>query len=101
MSETHFTAWLTTDPGALQGDLIDVAVIEDEPISERADGTTVWSSHGGTADFYAETTITTTYSHADMAAMAEAEALVEGAGWTFVSSWEGCDSGYTATVEKA
>ncbi|MGW0491143.1 helix-turn-helix domain-containing protein [Streptomyces olivaceus] len=111
----HYTAWMTNDLSCLMGDVMDIAVIEDEATSFReeviseeydfANGETtrevrevpVWESRGAQV-FYAETGVDAREGTAEDGIKA-AEELLEAAGWRVVGDWEALPASYVATVE--
>jgi hypothetical protein len=102
MTATHFTAWLTVDTTCLTGPVCDVAVLQDEAVSYRADqdGTEspVWGSTGDPL-FHADTTVDAKDGDHDDA-IKQAKELLDNAGWTITGDWDTVDTGYIATVER-
>lgn len=96
----HFTAWITTDTSALPGTLADVSVLADVIAGYKGDrfDEPVYQSTGDQA-FHAETDVDVRGDHDDL--IRKAEALLRDADWTVTGTWEGVDTGYVTTVERA
>lgn len=94
----HFTAWLTTDPTALDQACADVVVLRDE-LSGEADDHSAWFSTGDPL-FKGATTVDAREGDAKDATH-EAEKLLEEAGWEINGNWEATDTGYIVTVTRA
>lgn len=97
----HYTAWLTTDPTCLIGDLIDVTVLADTIVTYDVDAdgdeTPVWESTGGPL---CQATTSVPAKDGDVGlAMCEARELLDEAGWRVIGDWSAVNSGYVATVE--
>lgn len=94
----HFTAWLTTDPGALDQGCADVVVLRDE-LRGEPDDPNAWAS---TSDeqFKAATTVDAKDGDHENA-QREAEEQLEAAGWEMDGKWEATDTGYIVTVTRA
>ncbi|MGW1468474.1 hypothetical protein ACWCPT_29530 [Streptomyces sp. NPDC002308] len=99
MTATHFTAWLTTTPSALDQDNIDVVVLEDENIGGDGDEAN-WACAGGDALYTGVTSVPAEDGDVTLATR-EAVDLLGTAGWDTVGSWEAVDTGYIVTVERA
>lgn len=101
--DPHFTAWLTNDRSALDGDTCDVVVLADEASSYDIDGdgneTPVWSSTG-TPLLAAVTGVDAMDGDPDQA-ISEAEQLLAAAGWRTTGEWDAVPTGYITTVERA
>jgi hypothetical protein len=96
--DTHFTAWLTTTTGELEGDDCDVTVLADE-VNTWKNGAPDWTSTG---DPIFHTLIGVPASDDDKDAAEErAEQLLAEAGWRTVGTWEGTGTGGIITVERA
>ncbi len=97
----HFTAWITTDASALPHGNIDITVLADEITGYRGDDydIPVYESTGDPL-FYAETDIDARDGDHD-GLIGKAEKMLRDAGWCVAESWEGVDTGYVATVERA
>lgn len=93
----HFTAWITTDPSALEGEHADVVVLRDEIDDEGGeDRPAKWHSVG---DPVFRAVLPARYDDPDVAALAN-EALLN-AGWrTAGHGWEAVPTGAEQTVEK-
>lgn len=96
---THFTAWLTTTPSALDQDNIDVTVLEDENIGGDGDEAN-WACQGGEAEYTGVTDVPAEDGNHHKA-QREAVDLLRKAGWDTVGSWDGVDTGYIITVTRA
>ncbi|MGQ4353206.1 hypothetical protein [Streptomyces drozdowiczii] len=99
MTDTHFTAWLTTTPSALDQDNIDITVLEDENIGGDGDEIN-WVCQGGEAEYTGVTSIPAKDGD-HKTAQSEAVDLLREAGWDTAGSWEAVDTGYIVTVERA
>lgn len=100
MTATHHTAWITTDTSALPGDNIDITVLADEIATYQGDEQTPVYQSTGDPVFYAETGISARDDQPDDLTR-QAEKTLRGSGWSVVGDWEGIDTGYVATVERA
>lgn len=94
----HFTAWLTTDPGALDQGCADIVVLRDE-LRGEADDPNAWASTGDERFSAATTVDAKDGDHED--AQREAEELLEAAGWKLDGKWDATDTGYIVTVTRA
>jgi len=93
----RFTAWLTTDPTALDQACADVVVLRDE-LRGEADDPNAWAASGDER-FKAVTTVDARDGdHED--AMREAAELLAAAGWRMEGAWEATDTGYIVTVTR-
>lgn len=92
----HYTAWITTDRGALSDDHADVAVLQDELLSQDG-GKLTWGAAGKAPVFYAETTAPVTDYDA---AIAQAKDILREAGWSLVGDLTDVPTGYIVTVER-
>lgn len=102
----HFTAWVTTDPSAVEGGIADVTVVIDERVvvGSRYDydldddvDITDWDSTG-VAVLVAPTGIACDGD--DEVILAAARELLGDAGWTLVGGATAVPTGYTITVER-
>ncbi|GGT65374.1 hypothetical protein [Streptomyces purpureus] len=99
MTTTHFTAWLTNTPSALDQPNVDLTVLEDVLIGDPDDGDSAWASAGGEAAFEAITSVPAEDDD-DEQALREAKDLLQDAGWRTVGEWDGVETGYIVTVER-
>lgn len=95
---THYTAWLTTDRSALDGDCMDIEVIQDELLSDDPTDETAWTPTG-TSHFHAVTSVDAADGDIDDA-IKEAEKLLWDAGWRIVGKWDVTPNAYTVTVAR-
>ncbi|WP_432091467.1 hypothetical protein [Streptomyces sp. NRRL F-5630] len=114
--ERHYTAWMTNDFSYLEGDDMDVSVLEDEAVSYREEilsedwdpvtgevvrevrETPVWASAGGDPVFHERTGVDAREGDAEEG-IKVAEELLDAAGWRIVGKWEATASSYIVTVE--
>lgn len=85
-----FTAWLTTDPSALETGAIDVVVLANDEDGQST-GDPIWQA-------------VTSVSHDSddiEPAVKEAEELLADAGWRKVGGWEPVGTGYIVDVERS
>jgi hypothetical protein len=92
--ETHFTAWLVTDPALLDQGCMDVVILEDVDVED--DGRWVTDSSKEPV-FYAVTTVDAR-SGIVADAVKEANALMREAGWHTAGDWSAADSAQIVTV---
>lgn len=88
----HWTAWITTDPGMLAGQMCDVVVLRDR----WDDFPGRWVS-AGEPEYWVETPLTAGGEHP--ALTDEVERLLDLGGWVRVGSWEVVPTGLVATVQ--
>jgi len=104
MATTHFTAWLVNAPSDLDGDFIDVTVLEDKAVSydvdEDGNETPAWGTDSSKPTaFYAVTTVDA--KNGDVRdAIDEAEELMAAAGWSVTGTWDTVPNAYIVTVER-
>lgn len=100
IDNTHYTAWLTTTRGELEGDDCDITVVADGAVTFRDEDETepVWSSTGDPL-FYSRTGIPTDGDSDKIEK--RAEELLNDAGWRTVGRWYGIPTGGIITVEPA
>lgn len=93
-----FTAWLTTDPVALDQGRADVSVLRDEL---RGDDPTDPRARFSVGDplFYGMTQVDAKTGDDDEA-RAEAVELLRSAGWMLAGSWQACPTGYVIPVTR-
>ncbi|MGW3491867.1 helix-turn-helix domain-containing protein [Streptomyces sp. NPDC001054] len=115
MTAQHFTAWMTNDWSCLEGDDMDVSVLEDEAVSYREEilsedwdpatgdvvrevrETPMWESNGNRV-FWALTGVDAREGDVEEG-IKVAEELLDAAGWRRVGDWEATTSSYIVTVE--
>lgn len=95
---THFTAWLVNDRSALDGDFMDITILEDELRGEDPEDEGAWSSTSNQV-FYATTSVRVDDGDIDDA-RAEARKLIEDASWEIAGDWDITDNAYIVTVER-
>lgn len=95
---THYTAWLTAEPSALDGDCMDITVVQDELIGGDPAEDHAWISRGPSL-FHAVTSVDAVDGDPDDA-IREAEELLWEAGWRVVGEWGVTLSAYAVTVAR-
>lgn len=95
---THYTAWLTNNPAALDQPNMDIAVLEDDLVGDPDDGDTAWVCMGNDPVFYAVTDMSVDDYTGDPCA--RAANILCAAGWSRVGEWTSVDTGYIATVTR-
>lgn len=95
---THYTAWLTTTPSALDQPEMDVTVLEDENTGGDGDEAN-WNCQGG-LPLYTGTTTVPAESGDWLKAQREAADLLREARWQTVGKWQAVDTGHVITVER-
>ena len=97
----HFTAWITTDTSALPHGRIDVSVLADEIAGYKGDqfDEPVYQSTGDPL-YYAETDVDARDGERE-GLIRKVEAMLRDADWTVSGPWEGVETGFVATVERA
>ncbi|MDH6130351.1 hypothetical protein [Kitasatospora sp. GP82] len=93
----HFTVWLTTTSGELEGDESDVAVLADKADSWKQ-GKPDWASTGDPL-FHALAGIHARDGDAEEA-QSRAEQILAEAGWQIAGDWKPVDTGCVAVVER-
>lgn len=89
----HYTAWITTDRSALDGDCMDLEVVQDELLGDDP------TDESARFRFYAVTSVDARDGDIDDA-IREAEELLRDAGWRVVGEWNATPGAYTATVAR-
>lgn len=104
MTDQHFTAWLTTDPGCLDQDHCDITVLQDAitGYNTAEDGTElpIWSTDIMVNPQYYATTRTPAADDSHKQAQQQAAELLTSAGWALAGPWAATPTGYIATVTR-